>query len=67
MCERLKEYMGIIIGEDQYACPGRNIATPNHIMRDIFCDSAQHAHQHFIISVDFIKAFWKNWGLKAAL
>ena len=57
MSERLKKYMGIIIGKDQFACPDRNITTPIHIMRDIFCDAVKHQHEHFIISVDFIKAF----------
>ena len=49
--------MDIIIGKHQYACPGRQITTPNHILRDIYCDAVKHSHQHFIVSVDFIKAF----------
>ena len=57
MCERLKTLMDSIIGDSQYACPGRNIATPNHILRDMYCDAVQHKHEHFIISIDFIKAF----------
>lgn len=57
MCERLKKYMGLIIGKSQYACPGQKITSPNHILRDLFDDADRHQHQHFIISVDFIKAF----------
>ena len=57
MCERVQKFMDQFIEPDQFACPGRNISTPNHILRDIYQDARQRGQQHFILSVDFIKAF----------
>lgn len=57
MCERLKKYMDLLIGKTQYACPGKTIASANHILRDVFQESVKKRQENFIISIDFIKAF----------